>query len=120
MVDSPEELAEMFNAPLEKWRVFCTPARRGWFSATSTGRARVLGGAGTGKTVVAMHRARYLAPRSSLRANDRILFTTYTHNLASNIKGNLDNLCGPEPGAHRRDPSAPLGDGVLAPSRRCT
>ena len=48
----------------------------------NNGPARVLGGAGTGKTVVAMHRARHLA---RLFPDQKILFTTFNRNLASNI-----------------------------------
>ena len=60
------------------------------------GPARVTGGAGTGKTVVAMHRARHLARTLCKAPQDRILFTTYTANLAQNVEQNLAHLCGPE------------------------
>ena len=57
------------DAPLEKWRVFLHPSQEKLVAKKFNGPARVLGGAGTGKTVVAMHRARHLASRSSpLRA----------------------------------------------------
>ena len=52
-----------------------------------------MGGAGTGKTVVAMHRARYLAQHIFLKDNDRILFTTFTKNLAADIRENLAKIC---------------------------
>ena len=55
---------------------------------------RVLGGAGTGKTVVAMHRARWLA--RNLPEGHRILFTTFTRNLAADIEHNLRAICTPE------------------------
>ncbi|WP_294540830.1 UvrD-helicase domain-containing protein [uncultured Rhodoblastus sp.] len=54
------------------------------------------GGAGTGKTVVAMHRAKYLADRLAAdpaRAGERVLFTTFTTNLAYDIETNLRTLC---------------------------
>ena len=54
------------------------------------------GGAGTGKSVVAMHRARHLAKTICAKPTDRILFTTYTANLAQNSEHNLANLCGDE------------------------
>ena len=60
------------------------------------GPVRVLGGAGTGKTVVAMHRARWLAEKLFTKENDRILFTTFTKNLAADIKENLRKLCSPD------------------------
>ena len=58
-----------------------------------TDPVRVLGGAGTGKTVVAMHRARYLAEEVFNKKEDRILFTTFTRNLATDIQENLRKLC---------------------------
>ena len=51
------ELEEMFSAPLEQWRVFLHPSQRRLVERHWNGPVRVLGGAGTGKTVVAMHRA---------------------------------------------------------------
>src|SRR5690606_10124504 len=62
----------------------------------SNGSARVLGGAGTGKTVVAMHRARHLARKVFTEPGQRILFTTFTANLAADIRENIKRLCGPE------------------------
>lgn len=96
VVKSADELTEMLNAPLAKWRIFLHPAQADLVRKDFAGPARVLGGAGTGKTVVAMHRARYLAAEKFTAGTDRILFTTYTKNLAKNIYGNLKNLCGPE------------------------
>ena len=77
--------------PLEKWRVFLHPTQRKIVKKNYKGSARVLGGAGTGKTVVAMHRAKYLA--SKLGDDERILFTTFTANLAEDIKSNLRKIC---------------------------
>jgi mRNA-degrading endonuclease RelE of RelBE toxin-antitoxin system len=61
VVKSVDEMVKMLNAPLEKWRVFLHPTQFNLVTKTFNGPARVLGGAGTGKTVVAMHRAQYLA-----------------------------------------------------------
>jgi superfamily I DNA/RNA helicase len=60
------------------------------------GPVRVLGGAGTGKTVVAMHRTRYLAEEVFTKREERILFTTFTKNLAADIQENLRKLCSVE------------------------
>src|SRR5690606_24538145 len=57
------------------------------------GPVRVLGGAGTGKTVVAMHRAKWLAENLT-DPNHKILFTTFTKNLAQDIEDQLRSLCG--------------------------
>lgn len=91
IVEGEEELKAMMNAPLDKWRVFLHPSQRRLVGKTFAGPARVLGGAGTGKTVVAMHRARALAQQC--RGNERVLFTTFTANLAQDIKDNLRKIC---------------------------
>lgn len=91
IVEGEEELRRIMAEPLEKWRVFLHPTQRKSVNKNYSGSARVLGGAGTGKTVVAMHRAKHLA--SGLKDKERILFTTYTANLASDIKDNLRKIC---------------------------
>lgn len=91
IVEGEEELRRIMAEPLEKWRVFLHPTQRKIVNKNYSGSARVLGGAGTGKTVVAMHRAKHLA--SGLKDKERILFTTYTANLASDIKDNLRKIC---------------------------
>ncbi len=53
--------------------------------------ARVLGGAGTGKTVVAMHRAKALS--SQCEGKQKISLTTFTANLAADIQENLRKIC---------------------------
>lgn len=91
VVEGEEELRLMLAEPLEKWRVFLHPSQRKLVDRNYNGPVRVLGGAGTGKTVVAMHRAKYLA--SLLEANERILFTTFTVNLVHDIRDNLRKIC---------------------------
>jgi len=94
--ENDSELMNMLNAPLEKWRVFLHPTQRKLVENTYNGPVRVLGGAGTGKTVVAMHRAKQLASRINLFENQKILFTTYTKNLAIDIYENLKKICDEE------------------------
>lgn len=91
VVEGEDELRKIMSAPLEKWRIFLHPTQRRISKKNYSGAARVLGGAGTGKTVVAMHRAKYLA--STLSGTDKILFTTFTSNLAADIKENLKKIC---------------------------
>ena len=86
-------LEAMLNAPLEHWRVFLHPTQRRLVERHWNGPVRVLGGAGTGKTVAAMHRARWLARNLS---GGRILFTTFARNLATDIENNLRSICSPE------------------------
>lgn len=91
VVNGEDELRKIMAEPLEKWRVFLHPTQRQIVEKNYSGAARVLGGAGTGKTVVAMHRAKMLAAHCS--SDERILFTTFTANLASDIKDNLKKIC---------------------------
>ena len=91
VVEGEDELRRIMAAPLEKWRVFLHPAQRNLTQKNYSGPVRVLGGAGTGKTVVALHRAKYLA--SQCTGQQRILFTTYTANLAADIQENLRKIC---------------------------
>ena len=94
VVDDEMELEEVLNAPLEKWRVFLHPSQRRLVERRWNGPVRVLGGAGTGKTVAAMHRARWLA--RNLPERGRVLFVTFTRNLAADIANNLRSICTPE------------------------
>ncbi len=97
MVITDDELLEaMLAAPMEQWRVFLHPSQRKLVERNWSGPVRVLGGAGTGKTVVAMHRARWLAKQLSDQPGARILFTTYTRNLATDIRSNLIKICTPQ------------------------
>ena len=85
------ELEAILNEPLAFWRVYLHPSQRKLVQAQFNGPARVLGGAGTGKTVVAMHRAKFLA--SQCAENERVLFTTFTKSLIHDIKKNLQKIC---------------------------
>ncbi|MBU2964031.1 AAA family ATPase [Amphritea sp. 2_MG-2023] len=92
VADNEQALQEVLNQSIEKWRVFLHPAQRRLAEGKKNGAVRVLGGAGTGKTVVAMHRARWLAEHAA-QDGDTILFTTFTRNLATDIKQNLNKIC---------------------------
>lgn len=96
IITDDQELEAMLDAPLDKWRTYLHPTQRALVEKTFNGPARVLGGAGTGKTVVAMHRARHLAENVFTGPDDRILFTTFTTNLAQDIKASLESICRPE------------------------
>lgn len=93
VVEDEDELEKMLNEPLATWRLFLHRSQRRLVEQHSSGPVRVLGGAGTGKTVVAMHRARYLAKHVFKGADERILFTTFTQNLAMDIEESLRQLC---------------------------
>jgi superfamily I DNA/RNA helicase len=92
-IKSDEDLTAILDAPLEKWRVFLHPSQEKLVAKNFNGPAKVTGGAGTGKTVVAMHRAKHLASKVFLDKTDRVLFTTFTANLAQDIEQMLSTLC---------------------------
>lgn len=94
LVEGPDDLLDVLAAPLAQWRIFLHPTQRrlAYRERPWNGPVRVTGGAGTGKTVVAMHRAKALADRGE----GRVLFTTFTRNLARAIEDNLRLLGGPE------------------------
>ena len=96
VVEDDASLESMLDAPLEKWRVFLHPSQRQLVERNWNGPVRVLGGAGTGKSVVALHRAAWLAEKVFTSPGDRLLFTTFTRNLAADTRANLARLCGPE------------------------
>lgn len=73
-----DELADVLTKPIEDWMVFLHPDQLKLTQRPFSGPARVRGAAGTGKTVVAMHRARHLA---RTYPDARVLFTTYVNNL---------------------------------------
>lgn len=94
LVSDDAALSSMLNAPLAQWRVFLHPTQTKLAQGHRSGPVRVLGGAGTGKTVLAMHRAKWLAEHV-LRPGEKVLFTTFTRNLARDIEDNLRSLCAP-------------------------
>ena len=94
VVEGDAELTAIMNAPLAQWRVFLHPTQRQLATGDRSGPVRVLGGAGTGKTVLAMHRAKWLAENRT-PDGQKVLFTTFTRNLAFDIEDNLSSLCSP-------------------------
>ncbi|MBA3944782.1 MAG: UvrD-helicase domain-containing protein [Herpetosiphonaceae bacterium] len=88
-----EELERALEYPWEKWTVFLHPAQRHLVERTYSGPARVAGSAGTGKTVVALHRAVFLA-RQHPEAN--ILLATFSKALANALHIKLTRLIGNE------------------------
>lgn len=88
------ELARALEYPWERWTVFLHPAQRELVERRFGGPARIAGSAGTGKTVVALHRAAHLARMNS---GARILLTTFSESLASALRIKLSRLIGTEP-----------------------
>jgi len=84
-----DELSRALEYPWDKWTVFLHPAQRQLVERDYNGAARVSGSAGTGKTVVALHRAVHLARRDE---DARVLLSTFSDTLASALRGNLYRL----------------------------
>jgi len=93
-VSNQEELERAFEYPWEKWTIFLHPAQRQLVERDYSGPARISGSAGTGKTIVALHRAVHLA-----RANPetRLLLTTFSETLANALRSKLRLLISNEP-----------------------
>jgi superfamily I DNA/RNA helicase/mRNA-degrading endonuclease RelE of RelBE toxin-antitoxin system len=90
-VDGEEELKRIMASSFDAWRIFLHPYQRKIVEWNVAGPMKVNGAAGTGKTVVMMHRAVYLASRLT-NPNARILVTTYTSNLTVTIKDLIKKL----------------------------
>lgn len=88
VVDNEADLHAVLNAPLAKWIAFLHPSQKKIVEAEPKGPMKVTGSAGTGKTVVAMHRARHLA-----RQGEQVLLTSFVGTLCQNIERNLKLFC---------------------------
>lgn len=88
VAEDAAELRAVLEAPLERWIAFLHPSQRDLVEGDYRGPAKVSGAAGTGKTVVAMHRARHLA-----RQGHRVWLTSYGKTLCQNLERNLRLFC---------------------------
>ncbi|KAB1068528.1 3'-5' exonuclease [Methylobacterium planeticum] len=104
VIEDIDALRAALDAPWERWSVFLHPSQVGVITKTYGGPARVAGSAGTGKTVVAVHRAVRLA-RADAQA--RVLLTTFSKPLADALQRKVGILIAAEPGAHGRITVAP-------------
>ncbi len=91
MVENTVELEQALSFPWEKWIVFLHPSQRELVEREFDGPVRVTGSAGTGKTVVALHRAARLADKSH---DARVLLTTFSDPLAVALGRRLKILVG--------------------------
>jgi superfamily I DNA/RNA helicase len=99
VTSNDQELLALLSSDFEAWRTFLHPAQRTIAEKpVYNGPFRLTGGAGTGKTVVAMHRARFLARRliDGGDTSGRILVATYTNSLATNLERTLKSFCTPD------------------------
>lgn len=84
-----DELEQALTYPWEKWGVFLHPSQREIVERSYTGPARVAGSAGTGKTVVALHRAVRLARETP---SARILLASFSQPLAEALTAKVSVL----------------------------
>lgn len=89
-IEDNDELRRAIEDPdFAAWRVFLHPEQRKYVASSYSGPFRLCGGAGTGKTVVLLHRARHLALQNP---QARILLTTFTKTLAEGLKADFRRL----------------------------
>lgn len=92
----PDELRDVLErGTFEQWQIFLHPDQRSLVTRKFTGPARIRGISGSGKTVVGLHRARYLAQKL-VGTNSYVLYTTFNRALAQSAAVLLDSLCGPD------------------------
>ena len=102
-IDDDEELRRVIDGgDFAAWRIFLHPEQRRYATDSWKGPFRLSGGAGTGKTVVAIHRARNLAVH---HPGGRVILTTYNSTLAAGLKADLAAL----------DPSVKISSGLGLP-----
>lgn len=82
VIGDQAELAAALDAPWDEWAVFLHPVQQEFVDRDFNGPARVIGSAGTGKTVVALHRAVRLAAEAT---DGRVLLTTFSADLARGL-----------------------------------
>ncbi|MGC6448281.1 MAG: UvrD-helicase domain-containing protein, partial [Rubripirellula sp.] len=88
IVSEDEDVSRLLDRSFEEWMVFLHPSQRSLIERNFNGPVKVTGSAGTGKTVVAMHRAKHLAKNGK-----RVLLTTYSRRLTENIQARMNIFC---------------------------
>jgi hypothetical protein len=94
IMSNVEELERALEYPWDQWTIFLHPEQRDLVERDYSGPTRVSGSAGTGKTIVALHRAAHLARKNP---DARVLLTTFSDALAHALQTRLRRLVGNEP-----------------------
>jgi superfamily I DNA/RNA helicase/mRNA-degrading endonuclease RelE of RelBE toxin-antitoxin system len=94
VIENLEDLERALDYPWEKWTIFLHPEQQKIVEGDYSGPARVSGSAGTGKTVVALHRAVYLAKTNP---DARVLLATFSETLANALEVKLRRLIHSKP-----------------------
>ena len=111
VVENLDELKAALDQPFAQWAVFLHPSQRALVERNWTGPARVSGSAGTGKTIVALHRAAHLV-RHDVSA--RVLLTTFSKPLAMALAARRDILAESHPEARERIAVQTLDQAAIA------
>jgi len=77
---------DIIDGEWTKWKFYLHPSQRKIVEYNSKGPIKVSGGAGTGKTVAAIHRLKHL---TELKNNGKVIFLTYTNALTENLRKTL-------------------------------
>lgn len=94
VMEGIDEIKAALDAPFEKWAVFLHPSQRATVERAWSGPARVMGSAGTGKTVVALHRVQRILQADP---DARVLLTTFSDPLSRALEAKLRVLIGDRP-----------------------
>ena len=92
--EDTEEILAALKKPWERWLVFLSGAQKQIVSANFNGPCKVFGGAGTGKTVVALHRAKHFVENAELSTKRGVGLLTFSRVLSNDLKDKADLLIG--------------------------
>jgi superfamily I DNA/RNA helicase len=87
-----KDLELIFSDDYNKWKIFLHPSQRKIVNSSNKGPVKITGLAGTGKTVCALHRAKFLVDQFPMKGRQPLLFTTFTKSLVANLKESLEAL----------------------------
>jgi mRNA-degrading endonuclease RelE of RelBE toxin-antitoxin system len=90
LVEGEDALREILSEDIEEWRIFLHPYQKKLVRWNVNGPMKIIGSAGTGKTVALMHRAVWLA--GQLQDDQHVLVTTFTTNLSVTLKGLIEQM----------------------------
>jgi DNA helicase IV len=91
LIDNDDKLDELLSGDFAKWKIFLHPSQNIVAYSNFKGTVKVSGGAGTGKTIAALHRLKFLS-RNIKQGDKPIFFTTYTKSLVNNIEQSVNDL----------------------------
>lgn len=105
IMEGAYELALALDYPWDQWAVFLHPSQRDVVERDFGGPTRVSGSAGTGKTVVALHRTAHILDRNP---DAKVLLTTFSSPLANVLEQRLKVLTGDDPSTSTRSTVLPF------------